>query len=225
MRRREHSAERRPAATPVIRPCGDEQDETVQMEWRMGCIVRRVGGDAGVLGKATWAERLPERDWLDGRFGCGHRALCYVCEGCALPAPHVRRDTLENSLSMNGNTARKNLVPPEVAPTPGPGQQTGLAVIKDAIQRKDPRFFSLLRDQTVAARSCDEVLLLSSLRKKAAQKGLAPEQQILRIAIVGGYTLYPLHEIIGHFLSTARFPVSIRADFLLENTIATSRKS
>ncbi len=42
-----------------------------------------------------------------------------------------------------------------------------------------------------------------------------PEQQTLRIAILGGYTLYPLNELVDHYLSAARFPLSYRAEFLL----------
>jgi FkbH-like protein len=106
-------------------------------------------------------------------------------------------------------------MPPPAAPTLPPERQAGMAGLKDAVLRKDPRFFSLLRDRTLAARACEEVLLLSSLRNRAAQKGLVPEQQTLRIAIVGGYTLYPLNELIGHYLSAARFPVSYHAEFLL----------
>src|SRR5260370_42626102 len=69
-------------------------------------------------------------------------------------------------------------------------------------------------DETLAGRACEDLLLLSSLRKRAAQKGLVAEQQSLRIAILGGYTLYPLNELIGHFLSAARFPISYHAEFL-----------
>jgi hypothetical protein len=41
--------------------------------------------------------------------------------------------------------------------------------------------------------------LLSSLRKKARAKKLAPAGPTtgkLRVAILGGYSLYPLHELI-----------------------------
>jgi FkbH-like protein len=106
------------------------------------------------------------------------------------------------------------MLPPAV-PALAPEWKAWLAELKGALARKDPRFFSLLRGQTLAARACEEVLLLSSLRKRAEQRGLVPERQSLRIAITGGYTLYPLNELIGHFLSAGRFPISYDAEFLL----------
>jgi FkbH-like protein len=116
---------------------------------------------------------------------------------------------------MIGETTGSLTLLPTTAPTHAPGGQASVAELKDAILRKDPQFFSLLRDQTLAARACEKVLLLSSLRKRAAQKGLLPEQQTLRIAIIGGYTLYPLNELIGHYLAAARFPISYNAEILL----------
>ncbi|MBZ5617575.1 MAG: HAD-IIIC family phosphatase [Acidobacteriia bacterium] len=104
---------------------------------------------------------------------------------------------------------------PPANPTPTPEERGGLARLKDLAMRQDPQFFSLLRDQTLAARACERVLLLSSVRKRAAQKGLALPQQHIRVAIIGGYTPYPLNELIGHFLSAASLPASYNAEFLL----------
>jgi len=122
---------------------------------------------------------------------------------------------LEDVNTMSSKTPGGITMPPPDAPTLPLEGQSGLAGLKGALLRKDPQFFSLLRDRTLAARTCEEVLLLSSLRKRAAQRGLVPQQQTLRIALIGGYTLYPLNELIDHFLAASRFPVSYRAEFLL----------
>ena len=89
-----------------------------------------------------------------------------------------------------------------------------LARLKELALRKDPEFFRRMREQTLATTSCEDMLLLSALRKRAAQKGLAPEQKPVRIAILGGYTPFPLHELIGHFLAAGQ-TVSWKAEFLL----------
>jgi len=86
--------------------------------------------------------------------------------------------------------------------------------LKELALRNDPYFFDALREQTRHARHCAEILRLSALRRKAAQKGHLPEQQAIRIALIGGYTLYPLNELMGHFLA-AGFPISWNAEFLL----------
>jgi len=103
---------------------------------------------------------------------------------------------------------------PSAAATLAP-EVRGLAALKDAVLRRDPMFFGLLRERTAAAHTCEEVLLLATLRKKAERKGLVTELPSLRVALVGGYTLYPLNELIGHFLFTAKPPGSFHAEFLL----------
>jgi FkbH-like protein len=110
-----------------------------------------------------------------------------------------------------GSTAMLRSTAPERAPQ----GQPGVALLKDLISRMDPQFFQLLRDKTLAAHACEEVLFLSSLRKRAAQRGLTSQQQSLRIAIVGGYTLYPLNELLDHFLSAGGGPISYQAELLV----------
>jgi FkbH-like protein len=90
-----------------------------------------------------------------------------------------------------------------------------LGRLKELISRRDEGFFEALRETTAAARTCEEVLLLASLRKRAAQKGLAPAGQPIRIAIIGGYTPYPLSELLGHFFAANWLPASWIAEFLL----------
>ena len=56
------------------------------------------------------------------------------------------------------------------------------------------------------ANSFDDLLFLSTLRKKALARGLArpasPSPQI-RLALIGGFSLYPLHELLEHLLATS----------------------
>jgi FkbH-like protein len=104
-------------------------------------------------------------------------------------------------------------------PTPSPpifapGQDV-FGDLKELLLRSDPQFFRLLRDQTLVASGCEEILRLSSLRRKAVQKGVAPRQQTVRLAMLGGYTPYPLSDLIAHFLATVPVPTSISAEYFL----------
>jgi FkbH-like protein len=91
-----------------------------------------------------------------------------------------------------------------------------LRSLKELLARRDGRFFQALREATAAAHTCEEVLLLASLGKRAAQQGFTlPGQSPLRIAIIGGYTPVPLNELLGHFLATNGIPTSWKAEFLL----------
>jgi len=57
--------------------------------------------------------------------------------------------------------------------------------------------------RTLAATSCAELLRLSMLRKKAVKAGLwphAPETARLRVAVIGGCTLFPFSDILEHHL-------------------------
>ncbi len=91
-----------------------------------------------------------------------------------------------------------------------------LRSLKEFISRRDPRFFEALRNATAAAHTCEEALLLASLGKRAAQQGFAlAGQSSIRIAILGGYTPFPLNELLGHFLAANGPPTSCKAEFLL----------
>ena len=104
-------------------------------------------------------------------------------------------------------------MPTQAVPTQTGGTEA-FRRLKDLALQGAPEFFPALRAQTLATDSCEDMLLLSALRKRAAQKGLVPEQKPIRIAILGGYTNVPLNDLIGHFLAVGQ-PVSRQADFLL----------
>jgi len=73
--------------------------------------------------------------------------------------------------------------------------------LKKLLLDGDPAFWALLKQQTRDAQAFDELFLLSSLRKKARARhlpDLPSVQEKIRLAIVGGYSLYPLQELIEH---------------------------
>jgi FkbH-like protein len=82
--------------------------------------------------------------------------------------------------------------------------------IKDLLLRNDPAFWSELARFTEQQTEFNELMLLSSLRRKAAARGLqrpgtgaSAEDAPLRLAILGGCSLYPLHELLTHLLEMA----------------------
>jgi FkbH-like protein len=82
-----------------------------------------------------------------------------------------------------------------------------LVEIKDLLRRNDPEFWPHLKRLTAQAVDFDDLIFLSSLRRKAAARGLVRPGQAapLRLAILGGCSLYPLHELLSHLLETDGF--------------------
>ncbi len=79
-----------------------------------------------------------------------------------------------------------------------------LIEIKDLLRRGDPAFWTLLGQLTAQATAFDDLLFLSTLRRKAIARGFnstAKAGQPLRVALLGGCSLYPLHEILVHLLA------------------------
>ena len=77
-----------------------------------------------------------------------------------------------------------------------------VAELKSLLLANDPAFWTRLVGLTrEESRDFAELFLLSSWRKKAHARKLAaagkPAKPI-RLAILGGYSLYPLHELIEH---------------------------
>jgi FkbH-like protein len=90
--------------------------------------------------------------------------------------------------------------------------------IKSLLLKNDPAFWARLKVLTRSARDFEELFLLSSFRKKAHARKLAPPQAApakkIRLAILGGYSLYPLHELIEHLCEVENFPVELwRGDY------------
>jgi FkbH-like protein len=84
--------------------------------------------------------------------------------------------------------------------------------LKKLLLNHDPEFWCLLKAFTRQAGDFEELFQISSLRKKAharalARPVLAPEK--IRLAILGGYSLYPLHELIEHLAETDGLSVEL----------------
>jgi len=84
--------------------------------------------------------------------------------------------------------------------------------IKNRLLKNDPEFWPQLKALTKSARDFEDLFLLSSLRKKAHARKLEPPAaaaQKIRLALLGGYSLYPLHELIGHLCAVDGLPVEL----------------
>src|ERR1700685_3502411 len=84
--------------------------------------------------------------------------------------------------------------------------------IKNRLLKNDPEFWAQLKTLTKSARDFEELFLLSSLRKKAHARKLenpSATAKKIRLAILGGYSLYPLHELIEHLCDVENFPVEL----------------
>jgi FkbH-like protein len=84
--------------------------------------------------------------------------------------------------------------------------------IKRQLLQGDPEFWVQLKSLTKSARDFEELFLLSSLRKKAHARKLPHPGVVhekLRLALLGGYSLYPLHELIEHLCELENHPVEL----------------
>lgn len=75
--------------------------------------------------------------------------------------------------------------------------------IKQLLVNNDPGFWPKLVALTQQATGFDDVMFLSSLRKRAKTHGLkrpSDDGKQLRLAIVGGCSLYPMHDLLTHLL-------------------------
>lgn len=92
------------------------------------------------------------------------------------------------------------------APSPRPFSNQD---IKALLNSNATTFWAQLASRSHSATSFDELLFLSTLRKKAEFKGLKQDgpmpREKLRLALIGGYSLYPLHELIEHLLSVSGY--------------------
>jgi len=84
--------------------------------------------------------------------------------------------------------------------------------LKSLLAGRDPAFWRLLASQSLQAVDFDDLFLLSSLRKKAQARGLAQPDasaEPLRLALLGGCSLYPLRELVEHLLVVGGIPVKL----------------
>jgi FkbH-like protein len=88
----------------------------------------------------------------------------------------------------------------------------GRAEIKELLSRNDPAFWTNLKLVTEQTTEFDELIALSALRKKALTRKLERPQSAaapLRLALLGGCSLYPLREILEHMLDAAGVPCAL----------------
>lgn len=75
------------------------------------------------------------------------------------------------------------------------------AQLKSLALSGDTAFWGYLAARSRHAESFSELFFLSTLRKKARRVATESVQPRLRLAFVGGYNLYPLHELVEHLLT------------------------
>ena len=84
--------------------------------------------------------------------------------------------------------------------------------LKPLLLKGSPEFWPRLTAMTGQARDFEELFLLSSWRKKALARNLTPPGSIaapIKLAILGGYSLYPLHELLEHLCSVQGTPIEV----------------
>lgn len=82
--------------------------------------------------------------------------------------------------------------------------------LKGLLLDEDPEFWPRLAARTREATRFDQLLFLSSLRKKAHKRGLERRTgDPVRLALIGGYSLYPTSELLEHFLETSGVAVTL----------------
>ncbi|UPK32333.1 HAD-IIIC family phosphatase [Bradyrhizobium sp. 186] len=82
-----------------------------------------------------------------------------------------------------------------------PDRHVNDAELKSLALSGDAAFWGHLAARSRQAASFSELFFLSTLRKKAKLPTTESVQPKLRLALIGGYNLYPLHELVAHLLA------------------------
>jgi HAD-superfamily phosphatase, subfamily IIIC/FkbH-like domain len=73
--------------------------------------------------------------------------------------------------------------------------------VRELLAAKDPAFWRALRRLTLRAEDFSTVLSLATMRKKALRANVpGGTDKTIRLAMVGGSSLYPLHELVEQFV-------------------------
>ncbi len=85
--------------------------------------------------------------------------------------------------------------------------QTSTAVLKDLLRERNPLFWQHLVKRSEKPGDFRDLLLLSTLRRRATALSLEDSRvkADIRVAMVGGYSLFPLQELVEHFLVVSGF--------------------
>lgn len=85
--------------------------------------------------------------------------------------------------------------------------------IKQLLASRDPAFWSVLANSSLSTGIFNEMITLSRLRQRAHARGMTlardKNRESLRVALVGGSTLYPLSELVEHLISVQVGPVEV----------------
>ena len=84
--------------------------------------------------------------------------------------------------------------------------------LKQLLKDGNPAFWETLAAASREALDFGDLFLLSSLRKKAHARELAKPAattERFRLAILGGYSLYPLHDLLEHLLEVQGMPCEL----------------
>jgi FkbH-like protein len=86
--------------------------------------------------------------------------------------------------------------------------------LKEVLRRQDPAFWQELAARTVLSAEFDELIGLSAMRRRALARGFlppGPRPAPLRLAMLGGHSLYPLRELVEHMLEAHQIPCQLFA--------------
>jgi len=131
----------------------------------------------------------------------GASPLCPACE--ALP---------ETEQSSDPARAADDGSPHLTEPPPTQSAGKINAQLKDDLLRASPEFWDKLKRATREAEEFHQFVALSSLRKKAHMRQVPkPEKtpEVVRVALVGGYSLYPLSDLVEHICEAEGFPIQL----------------
>ena len=85
--------------------------------------------------------------------------------------------------------------------------------LKELLLKNDSAFWTELLQRTMAAADSEEIFQLAAFRKKARLRNLPNPKAVaaepFRLALIGGYSLYPLCELIEHLCDAAGFPCEL----------------
>jgi FkbH-like protein len=81
-------------------------------------------------------------------------------------------------------------------------QEAPIDVVRGFLAREDPAFWPSLREATRNATDFSAVMSLATMRKKGDRRAIAGKSEYpIRVAMMGGCSLYPLHELVQHMVS------------------------
>jgi FkbH-like protein len=84
--------------------------------------------------------------------------------------------------------------------------------LKALLLSGNPEFWNKLAVHSREALEFDELFMLSALRKRAQARQLSRPRAVpekIRLALLGGYSLYPFHELLEHLCEMEGFPCEL----------------